>query len=57
MGQTVGGLRDRGIFVLAVVLGSRDYAPNPAADRFLKAGEEVIVSGSADDLRELRERA
>ena len=57
MGQTVGGLRDRGIFVLAVVLGSRDYAPNPAADRFLKAGEEVIVSGSANDLRVLREQA
>jgi len=57
MGQTVGGLRDRGIFVLAIVLGTRDYAPNPPADRFLKAGDEVIVSGSADTLRELRESA
>jgi voltage-gated potassium channel len=57
MGQTVGMLRDRGIFVLAIVLGTRDYAPNPSADRYLRAGEEVIVSGSAVILRELRERA
>jgi len=57
MGQTVGSLRDRGIFVLAIVLGTRDYAPNPSAERFLRAGEEVIVSGSADVLRALREHA
>lgn len=56
-GQTVGALRDRGIFSLAVVRGDRDYEPNPAADRILRAGENLIVSGSADTLRELRERA
>lgn len=56
-GQTVGALRDRGIFSLAIVRGDRDYEPNPAADRVLRAGENLIVSGSADTLRELREGA
>ncbi len=55
-GQTVGALRDRGIFALAVVRGDRDYEPNPAADRNLRSGENIIVSGSADILRELRGR-
>ena len=56
-GQTVGALREGGIFSLAIVRGDRDYEPNPAADRTLHAGENLIVSGSADTLRELRERA
>jgi voltage-gated potassium channel len=56
-GQTVGALREQGIFSLAIVKGDRDYEPNPAADRILIAGESLIVSGSADTLRELRERA
>jgi len=56
-GQTVGALRDEGIFSLAIVRGDRDYEPNPAADRILRAGENLIVSGPADTLRELRERA
>ena len=56
-GQTVEMLRDRGIFSLAVVRGDRDYEPNPADDRILLTGENLIVSGSADTLRELRERA
>jgi voltage-gated potassium channel len=56
-GQTVGALRDQGIFSLAIVRGDRDYEPNPAADRILRAGENLIVSGPADTLRELRERA
>jgi voltage-gated potassium channel len=56
-GQTVGGLRDRGIFALAVVRGDRDYEPNPASDRALRPGENLIVSGSADALRGLREPA
>lgn len=56
-GQSVGALREGGIFSLAVVRGDRDYEPNPAADRILRAGENLIVSGSADTLRELRERA
>jgi len=56
-GQTVGALRDRGIYSLAVVRGDRDYEPNPADDRVIHTGENLIVSGSADTLRELRERA
>ncbi len=54
--QTVGSLRERGIFSLAVVRGDRDYEPNPAAERVLQAGESLIASGSADILRTLRER-
>ena len=54
-GQGVGALRDRGIFSLAVARGDRDYEPNPSAERILRAGEHIIVSGSAATLRELRE--
>ena len=56
-GRTVGSLRDDGIFALAIVRGERDYEPNPADDRVLAAGERLIVSGSAAQLRDLRERA
>lgn len=56
-GRTVGQLRDEGIFALAVVHGPDDYEPNPPADRRLGAGESLIVSGSADTLAGLRERA
>lgn len=56
-GRTVAALRRDGIFSLAVVRGERDYEANPADDRALVAGENLIVSGSAQTLRELRERA
>jgi voltage-gated potassium channel len=56
-GRTVGELRDDGIFSLAIVRGDHDYEPNPAADRVLVAGENLIVSGSAETLRDLRDRA
>lgn len=56
-GRTVADLRSDGIFALAVVRGDRDYEPNPADDRVLAAGENLIVSGSAETLRDLRERA
>jgi voltage-gated potassium channel len=56
-GRTVGSLRDDGIFSLAIVHGDRDYEPNPAADRPVVAGESLIVSGSAEILRQLRDRA
>lgn len=52
-GQGVGALRDRGIFSLAVARGDRDFEPNPPAERILRAGEHIIVSGSADTLRDL----
>lgn len=56
-GRTVAALRDDGIFSLAIVRGDHDYEPNPAADRVLVAGENLIVSGSAETLRDLRDRA
>lgn len=56
-GRTVGALRDKGIYALAVVRVDRDYEPNPEADRVLQAGESLIASGSAEVLRGLRERA
>lgn len=55
-GQTVGTLRDRGIFCLAVARGDRDYETNPATERILRVSESVIVSGPADTLRTLREQ-
>jgi Trk K+ transport system NAD-binding subunit len=56
-GRTVGQLRDEGIFTLAIVAGPNSYEANPRADRVLVAGESLVVSGSADTLRSLRERA
>lgn len=57
VGRTVAALREDGIFALAIVRGDHDYEPNPASDRILIAGENLIVSGSAGILRELRDRA
>ncbi len=56
-GRTVGELRDGGIFTLALVAGPQAYEANPPADRVLAVGESLVVSGSADTLRALRERA
>lgn len=56
-GRTIGELRDEGIFTLALVEEPRSYLANPPADRRLVAGESLVVSGSADTLRTLRERA
>ena len=54
-GSTVGALRDTGVFVLAIVQGERSYEANPPADRILKVGETLVVSGSVPRLKELRE--
>ena len=35
----------------------RDFEPNPPTDRVLAAGEQLIVSGTAEVLRELRAKA
>jgi len=56
-GRTIAALRDDGIYALAIVRGDNDYEPNPAADRVLTVGENLIVSGSAETLRDLRGRA
>jgi voltage-gated potassium channel len=57
VGRTVGALRDDGIFALAIVRGERDYEPNPPTERVLQPGENLIVSGTAETLRDLRARA
>jgi voltage-gated potassium channel len=56
-GKTVAELRDDGIFTLAIVRGDTDYEPNPPPDRVLVAGESLVVSGSTERLKALRERA
>jgi voltage-gated potassium channel len=53
-GASVASLRDTGVFVLAVVTGEKSYEANPPADRILRAGETLVVSGSVPRLRELR---
>jgi voltage-gated potassium channel len=53
-GCTVASLRDSGVFVLAIVMGEKSYEPNPPADRVLRIGETLVVSGSVPRLRELR---
>ena len=57
VGATVGTLRERGIYALAIVRGEREYEPNPTIDRVLAVGDGLIVSGSADTLRDLRAEA
>ena len=42
------------MFVLAIVTGEKSYEANPPADRMLKPGETLVVSGSVARLRELR---
>jgi voltage-gated potassium channel len=55
-GTTVGALRNDGIFLLAIVRDPNEYVPNPPDDRTVLAGESLIVSGSAETLRQLRAR-
>jgi uncharacterized protein with PhoU and TrkA domain len=53
-GVSGGELRERGIFVLAI-LGTDDrYAANPPDGRRLAAGETFIASGSAEALTAAR---
>lgn len=56
-GKTMAALASEGIHPLAIVHGPNQYEPNPPNDRSLKAGESLIVSGTAETLRALRERA
>jgi uncharacterized protein with PhoU and TrkA domain len=56
-GATVGSLRDTGVFTLAIVTGEKSYEANPPADRILRVGETLVVSGSVPRLRELRGHA
>nr|NLI49129.1 potassium channel protein [Propionibacterium sp.] len=54
-GQTVGDLRARGVFTLAIRHDPGHYVPNPGDDRVLEAGETLIVSGAAAAIRALNE--
>jgi voltage-gated potassium channel len=54
-GETVAGLRGRGLFVLAVLAVSDRYEANPADDRRLLVGETIVCSGSADAFRAARD--
>jgi voltage-gated potassium channel len=53
-GATVGSLRETGVFILAIVTGEKSYEANPSANRVLRAGETLVVSGSVSRLKELR---
>jgi voltage-gated potassium channel len=50
-GVTVADLRERGLFVLAILTDDSRYAANPGDDRRLAVGETIIASGSADAFR------
>lgn len=54
-GRTVGDLAARGIHVMAIVTyGPGQFDTHAPMDRVLKPGEQLIVSGTADILRDLR---
>ena len=53
-GVSVVELRERGLFVLAILAGDNRYAANPPDDRRLVGGETLIASGSADALAAAR---
>jgi voltage-gated potassium channel len=53
-GASVGELRERGIFVLAILGDDDRYAANPPDDRRLAGGETFIASGSAEALAAVR---
>jgi voltage-gated potassium channel len=55
-GQTVGQLREDGIFTLAIVRGDQDYEANPPPERRLAPTESLVVSGSTERLAPLRAR-
>jgi len=56
-GRTVGELRSRGIFTLAVFLGEERHEAHPADDRAFAAGESIVVTGPAAELRTISAHA
>src|SRR5690349_1341092 len=55
-GRTVADLANQGIHVMAIVThGPRQFETSAPMDRVLAAGDHLIVSGTADVLRALRE--
>jgi len=54
-GRTVADLANRGIHVMAIVShGPRQFETSAPMDRVLTSGDQLIVSGTAEVLRELR---
>jgi voltage-gated potassium channel len=57
-GQTVADLANQGIHVMAIVThGPRQFDTSAPMDRVLAPGDQLIVSGTAEVLEELRDRA
>lgn len=54
-GLTIGQLRARGLFTLAIRHDPGQYLPNPADERVLERGETLIVSGATVAFRTLGE--
>jgi voltage-gated potassium channel len=57
LGVTVGRLRADGVITLAILQPDGAYEANPPEGRELRAGENLIASGSTDALAALRARA
>lgn len=53
VGVSVGALRARGIFTLAILKESRRYDHRPPDDHRIEAGDHLIVSGASETLRSL----
>jgi voltage-gated potassium channel len=51
VGRTVGELRHRGVFTLAVFLGEERHEVHPPDDRAFASGESIVVTGPAEELR------
>jgi voltage-gated potassium channel len=57
LGVTVGELRAKGVITLAILQPDGAYEANPPEPRELREGENLIASGSTEDLAALRARA
>lgn len=56
-GKTVGELRRRGVFTLAVFLGEERHEAHPADDRAFGPGESIVVTGPTAELRTVSQQA
>lgn len=56
-GRTVAELRQRGVFTLAVFLGEERHLVQPQDDRAFAAGESIVVTGPAEELRAVSAQA
>jgi voltage-gated potassium channel len=56
-GRTVGELRNRGVFTLAIFLGEKRHEAHPADDRAFAPGESIVVTGPSPELRTVSQQA